>query len=98
MDKPQSFATMTCEILVYAMGSHHGLFDCVTLENTSGFEHRLNKDAAEIGYGEAVGGFLAECASSEEIDRLFLLAQNEITTLFQAFKTCFGKDKVQISF
>jgi len=98
MDKPQSFATMTCEILVYAMGSHHGLFDCVTLENTSGFEHWLNKDAAEIGYGEAVSGFLAECASSEEIDRLFLLAQNEITTLFQAFKTCFEKDKVQISF
>lgn len=96
--RPQSFATMTCEILVYAIGSHHGLFDCVTLENTSGFEHRLNKDAAEIGYDEAVGGFLAECASSEEINRLFMLAQNEITALFQAFKTCFGKSKAQISF
>ena len=42
--------------------------------------------------------FLAECVSSEEIDRLFLLAQNEIAALFQAFKTCFGKARAQISF
>lgn len=96
--KPQGFGTMTCEILGYAIGSHHGQFDCVTLENTSGFEHRLNKDAAEISYDEAVCSFLAECASSEEIDRLFLLAQNEITALFQTFKTCFGKTKSQICF
>ncbi|MBW7571492.1 CRISPR-associated helicase Cas3' [Caproiciproducens faecalis] len=96
--RPQGFDTMTCEILAYTIGSHHGEFDCVTLENTSGFEHRLNKDAAEISYDEAVRSFLAECASSEEIDRLFLLAQNEITALFQAFKACFGKDRAQISF
>lgn len=96
--RPQGFDTMTCEILVYAIGSHHGQFDCVTLENTSGFEHRLNKDAAEISYDEAVCDFLAECASGEEIDRLFLLAQDEICALFQAFKTCFGKSRSQISF
>jgi len=96
--KSQGFGTMTCEILVYAIGSHHGQFDCVTLENTSGFEHRLNKDAAEISYDEAVCSFLSECASSEEIDRLFSLAQDEITTIFQSFKTCFGKSRSQISF
>lgn len=96
--RPQGFDTMTCEILVYAIGSHHGQFDCVTLENTSGFEHRLNKDSEEISYDEAVRGFLAECASSEEIDRLFLLAQSEIAALFQSFKTCFGKARAQISF
>ncbi|WP_369282150.1 CRISPR-associated helicase Cas3' [Oscillibacter sp. GMB15532] len=95
--RSQGFDTMACEILVYAIGSHHGLFDCVTLENTSGFEHRLNKDAAEICYDEAVGGFLAECASSEEINRLFSLAQVEITALFQTFVTCFGKSSAQIS-
>lgn len=96
--RPQGFDTMTCEILVYAIGSHHGQFDCVTLENTSGFEHRLNKDAAEICYDEAVDGFLAECASNEEINRLFLLAQAEVTALFQTFVTYFGKNRAQISF
>lgn len=96
--KPQGFDTMTCEILVYAIGSHHGQFDCVTLENTSGFEYRLNKDEAEICYDEAVEGFLAECASSEDINRLFSLAQAEVAALFQTFVTYFGKNRAQISF
>lgn len=96
--RPQGFDTMTCEILVYAIGSHHGQFDCVTPENTSGFEHRMNKDTAEICYDEAVGGFLSECASCEEIDRLFSLAQTEVTALFQTFITSFGKSRAKISF
>ncbi|WP_312641187.1 CRISPR-associated helicase Cas3' [Hydrogenoanaerobacterium sp.] len=96
--RPQGFDTMTCEILVYAIGAHHGQFDCVTLENTSGFEHRLNTDAAEIGYDEAVKSFLSECASSDEIDRLFSLAQDEITTLLKAFSVRFEKKKSQVHF
>lgn len=96
--RPQGLDTVTCEILVYAMGAHHGQFDCVTLDSTSGFEHRLNKDLAEIDYDAAVDSFLAECASREEIDRLFALAQDEITAMFQALKVNFGKGTSQISF
>lgn len=96
--RPQGFDTMACELLVYAIGSHHGQFDCVTLENTSGFEYRLNKDAEEISYDEAVANFLSECVSRDEIDRLFTLAQKEITVLFQEFKAHFGKSRAQIHF
>lgn len=96
--RPQGMDTMACELLVYAMGSHHGQFDCVSLENTSGFEKRLYKDAAEIEYPQAVERFLVQCVSSEEIDRLFLLAQNEITSLFQSLKIQFGKGATQIHF
>lgn len=96
--KPQGFDTLTCEILAFAIGSHHGEFDCVTPESTSGFEHRLNKDAAEICYDEAVANFLSECVSKEEIDRLFSLAQNEITALFKAFRECFENSQKKVSF
>ena len=96
--RPQGYDTLTCELLVYAMGAHHGQFDCVTLENTSGFEHRLNKAVEEIGYDEAVKCFLAECASAEEIDRLFSLAQCEVTALLQTLKSAVGKGRAQMHF
>lgn len=96
--KPQGMNTVTCEILVYAIGSHHGQFDCVTPKNTSGFEHRLYKDAEEIQYKEAVAAFLAECASAEEIDRLFSLAQGEVTAVLQAFIALFEKKKKPVNF
>lgn len=96
--KPQGMDTVTCELVVYAMGAHHGLFDCVTLQNTSGFVHRLEKDPQEIGYEEAVGAFLSECVTAEEIERLFLLAQQEVTALFQGLKQRFGTNRSPISF
>lgn len=96
--KPQGMGTVTCELLVYAIGAHHGLFDCVTLRNTSGYEHRLQKDPAEIGYEEAVSAFLQECVSAEEIDRLFLLAQQEVTELFEQIRTRFNKKRTQVCF
>lgn len=96
--RPQGMGTVTCEIIVYAVGAHHGQFDCVTPQNTSGFEHRLEKDPKEIDYEEAVSAFLLECAPAEEIDRLFLLAQQEIAALFEAFRARFRKNRTQVSF
>lgn len=96
--KPQGMGTVTCELLVYAMGAHHGQFDCVTLQNTSGFEHRLEKDRTEIGFEEAVSAFLQQCVSAEEIDRYFLLAQQEVTALFELVRTRFLKKRSQVSF
>lgn len=96
--KPQGMGTVTCELLVYAMGAHHGQFDCVTLQNTSGFEHRLEKDPAEIGLEEAVSAFLQRCVSAEEIDRYFLLAQQEVSELFELIRTRFHKKRSQVCF
>ena len=97
-DRPQGFDTMTCELLVYAMGAHHGQFDCVTLQNTSEFERRLYKDPAEIEYQDAVARFFAQCISEDEVDRLFSLAQEEVSALFQCFKMCIGSKRSHISF
>ncbi|MFV0413184.1 MAG: hypothetical protein ACK5L3_07925, partial [Oscillospiraceae bacterium] len=55
-----SLRNMACEILAFAAGAHHGLFDCVNEDGHSGFEHRL---AAEgTGYEEARQNFFALCA------------------------------------
>lgn len=85
--KAQGIGTLTCELLAFAVGSHHGEFDCVDLESNSGFEHRLQADTSETGYDEAVPRFLSECASGEEVDRLFALAQEEVSALLATFKS-----------
>ena len=49
---------LTCEVIGYALGAHHGMFDCVDLDGKNGFIHRLKKDKEEISYREAMGNFL----------------------------------------
>lgn len=67
---------LTAELLAYAAGAHHGLFDCVDGDHRSGFQHRLEKE--DICYEEAVGNFLQYCAGEEELDALFAEAEAEI--------------------
>ncbi len=74
-EKWGAYAPLTAELLAYAAGAHHGLFDCVDGQHRSGFQHRLDKQ--EIGYEEAYSGFFAECAQ-EEPDRLFVKATEEV--------------------
>ncbi|MCI7181696.1 MAG: CRISPR-associated helicase Cas3' [Lachnospiraceae bacterium] len=74
---------LTAEIISYAIGAHHGLFDCVDLEGKNGFLHRLQKDKAELCYEEAQHNFLQQVADKKEIERLFRKATEEFQTLYQ---------------
>lgn len=74
------YADMAAEVLAYAAGAHHGLFDCVDARHRSGFDHRLAWEDAP--YREAVEQFLLQCAPQEELDRLFQAALAELTPLF----------------
>ncbi len=74
---------LTAEIISYAIGAHHGLFDCVDLEGKNGFLHRLQKDKAELCYEEAQHNFLEQVADKKEIERLFRKATEEFQTLYQ---------------
>lgn len=38
-----SYSDVTAELLAFAVGSHHGLFDCVDPQQHSGFFHRQTK-------------------------------------------------------
>lgn len=50
------FGPIAAELLAFAVGAHHGLFDCVDEHGNSGFQHRLDKP--DIDFEEAMGNFL----------------------------------------
>lgn len=70
------YAPLTSELLSYAAGAHHGLFDCVDDGSHSGFQHRLEKENTQAE--EAIPNFLKQCTSFDEIDPLFNRACREI--------------------
>ena len=65
---PLSFDDIACELLAFAVGAHHGLFDCVDENHASGFCHRLSTHDNE--YRESMENFLAHCAGQAELDGL----------------------------
>lgn len=64
------------DIVSYAIGSHHGQFDCVDEDGRNGFEYRRTKTG--IFYDEAVKNYLLHCTAQDELMRLFELSQGEI--------------------
>lgn len=84
---------LTAELLALAVGSHHGLFDCVDENRNSGFLHRMTKP--DIGYAESKRNFLEQCASLEELDRLFSDAHAELLPIYE---TLSGDDGAECHF
>lgn len=74
------YSKFTAELTAYAVGAHHGLFDCVDEFHKNGFKHRL--EDIQSGDAEAFWAFEAVCANKQELDRLFLKAKEEITEFF----------------
>lgn len=74
---------LAAEIISCAVGSHHGLFDCVDLEGENGFSHRLQKDKADLCYEEAQRNFLQQVADEQEIADLFQKAAKEFQLWYQ---------------
>ncbi len=76
------YAPLTVSLLAYAVGAHHGPFDCVDAEHHSGFRHRLEQEG--ISYAEAETAFRSTCGT-EETDRLFCAATKEVEDFFKRF-------------
>ena len=74
-----SYSDVTAELLAFAVGSHHGLFDCIGPQQHSGFFHRQTKEG--IFYDESKRGFLAQVSDEEELERLFHSAVREMTPM-----------------
>ena len=64
------------ELLSFAVGAHHGLFDCVDGAGNVGLQYR--KDKENTFYQEAVSEFYSQGVTSEEIANLFTMATEEI--------------------
>ena len=84
VDNTFSYEDVACELIAYAIGSHHGQFDVVDANGNSGFIHRLTRD--DIHYDEAMGNYLEHCADKEEIETLFKAAVQEIEAIIQVIK------------
>ena len=75
------YQNVTCELLAYAVGAHHGLFDCIDTHGNSGFLHRLNKE--NIGYEESSQQFISLCASWPELEQRFAKAHSELLPIYE---------------
>lgn len=89
-DKSSPWERMTCEIIGYAVGSHHGMFDCADLDGKNGFLHRLQKDREELDYEETIRNYLEQVAEESLIEEHFRKAVQEVTAFFQTARDTYG--------
>ncbi len=78
---------LACEVIGYAIGSHHGMFDCLDMDGKNGFLHRLKKDRKELCYEEAVSNYFDFVADKKMIEKNFSRALQEVR---QVFEKCQG--------
>ena len=74
------FSDIILEILAYAVGTHHGLFDCVDDNNNNGFTKRIQKEG--IDYFNAAQEFLKICCSEQDIEDLLKQSEKEFLPVF----------------
>ena len=74
------FSDIVLEILAYAVGAHHGLFDCVDDNNNNGFTKRMQKEG--IDYLNAAQEFLKICCSKQDIEDLLKQSEKEFLPVF----------------
>lgn len=84
---------LTAELLAVAVGSHHGLFDCIDENRNSGFLHRMMKQ--DIGYEECKQNFFEQCASEEKLDTLF---EESVLELSRVCEKLAGEDTEEYYF
>lgn len=87
---------LTAELLAYAVGAHHGLFDCVDQEGHFGFLHRMEKE--EIGYSESRENFLRECADTKELTMRFRRGDAELCSIYEKLNALAGENDEEFAF
>lgn len=91
IDADSEWDILTSEIVSYAVGSHHGLFDCADLEGENGFVHRLEKNKDEICYEEALKNYFENVIDEKKIDEYFQEAAKEVRVFFERIQNDIGK-------
>ena len=86
------------ELLAYAVGAHHGLFDLARGHDTSGFAHRLQASPDLLYEQEALNNFWMECSTPEEIQQLFLRSTDELAATFQTLMSLSQSQEEHVPF
>ena len=79
-ETPARYDDIACELIAYAAGAHHGLFDCVDEQGKHGFSHRLTKEG--IDYEQATEHYFQEVAPLAELNRRFAQSVAELEPIF----------------
>lgn len=75
-NQADSFDKLTAELIAYAIGAHHGLFDIVDKDGASGFAHRLHYP--DEPYNEALQNWLDDGNTEEGLKESFQAASQEV--------------------
>lgn len=89
-------AALTTELIAYAIGAHHGLFDCIDTHKNQGFSYRKEKKGTF--FQECKNNFFNECCSLDEIDRAYDKAVAQISSMHELLlnMACELKDSEKI--
>lgn len=78
------------ELIAFAIGAHHGLFDCVDSAQRLGMQYRSQKQ--DMSYEEAVAGFFNEIPV-EEMEQYFSEASKEINRIVKRLDDTYAHDQ-----
>lgn len=82
-------AAVCAELIAFAVGAHHGLFDCVDPTRRLGLQYRCEKE--NISYEEALAAYQSE-VSKTEIEDLFGKASEEVSRIMNRLDETYGDD------
>ena len=83
--------TIAAELLAFAIGAHHGLFDCVDATRQIGLQYRTEKQG--IGYDECVQAMFEQGISEQELDQLFSAASDKIAPIIFQLSDTYADDE-----
>ena len=87
----KSFNAFTAEIIAYAAGAHHSLFNCIGEDHKNGFVHRLNRQPEYEK--QAIKNFYERCCSKEQLNKLFSEATHEMENISSDIATIAKSNK-----
>lgn len=82
------------EMIAYAVAAHHGLFDCVDIEETDMFSKKTDK---VDDYAEACGNAIADYLNQYELDLIFQNASDEFNQVWNRIKELCMKLKPRLT-
>lgn len=76
VEQQLTIENISAELLAYAVGAHHGLFDAVDENSRNGFIHRLEKQPEYDK--KTIENFFQKCCSEQDLDGYFEQASKQI--------------------
>ncbi len=97
-DTSPPFEKLTSEIIGYSIGAHHGLFDCADLDGKNGFEHRLQKNRAELCYEDVIQNYFSHVVNESETEIYFEKSVQEIQSFMNAARETYNSSLKKVYF